>query len=43
MFAGIAFCPGQKYQSDVGGLISALLTLSGVLTPAEMLNHVEYL
>ncbi len=42
-FAGVAFCPGQKYQSDIGGLIGVLLTLHGAMAPAEMLNHVEYL
>ena len=42
-FSGVAFCPGQKYQSNVGGLIRALLTLHGVMTSPEMLNHVEYL
>lgn len=39
--AGIAWCPARKY--DVGRPIDALAVVNGTMTPAEMLNHVEYL
>jgi hypothetical protein len=39
--AGIAWCPAAKYS--VGGLTHALLLVHGLLTPADMRNHVEYL
>lgn len=39
--AGIAWCPATKYS--VGQLIDALTLVHGAMTPAEMVNHVEYL
>ena len=39
--AGVAWCPATKYS--VGQLIDALVLVHGVLTPDEMMNHVEYL
>lgn len=39
--AGIAWCPATKYS--VGQLIQALVLVHGVLSPADMRNHVEYL
>ena len=42
-FAGIAYSHPTKYQSNVGGLIYALECIFKVMTPDEMLNHLEYL
>jgi hypothetical protein len=39
--AGIAWCPATKYS--VGRHIDALELLHAVLTPEQMMNHVEYL
>lgn len=38
--AGIAYA---NAGTTVGELISALMLLCNVLTPSEMINHVEYL
>lgn len=42
-FAGIAFCDADKYLHLPGKLIRDLLTLHGVYTADEMMNHLEYL
>jgi uncharacterized protein with PIN domain len=39
--AGIAWCHPTKYA--VGQLVHALEIVHGAATPAEMVNHVEYL
>jgi predicted nuclease of predicted toxin-antitoxin system len=39
--AGIAWCLATKYS--IGQLIRALLLVHGVLSRAEMVDHVEYL
>jgi hypothetical protein len=40
--AGIAFADYDKFSQAFGLLIRALLTVHGVYTAADMLNHVEY-
>lgn len=42
-FAGVAFCLPKKYQSDVGRLVHALVSLHARLTATDMRDHVEYL
>jgi hypothetical protein len=42
-FAGVAFCDAQKFAPNPGRLVRELLTLHGVYTADDMLNHVEYL
>jgi predicted nuclease of predicted toxin-antitoxin system len=39
--AGIAWCPATKYS--IGDLIRVLVLLHGVLSAAEMQNHLEHL
>ena len=39
--AGIAF--GRAEHCSIGGLIHALLLLHDVLTPEDMMNHIEFL
>lgn len=39
--AGIAWSPAEKH--GVGSLVAALELLHGVLTAADMIDHVEYL
>jgi predicted nuclease of predicted toxin-antitoxin system len=42
-FAGVVFGRAEAYDRRPGQLIRDLLTLHGVYTAADMLNHVEYL
>ncbi|MBX9626709.1 MAG: DUF5615 family PIN-like protein [Gemmataceae bacterium] len=42
-FAGVVYCEPDRYQYDLRRLIRDLLTLFGVLTADDLLDHVEYL
>jgi hypothetical protein len=42
-FAGIVYCAADKYALNPGRLLKDLLTLHGVYTADDMLNHLEYL
>ena len=41
--AGVAYADYGSFGQTVGPLLRALLTLHGVYTATDMLNHVEYL
>ena len=42
-FTGVVFCQPDKYSQNPSRLAADLLTLHGIYTADEMLNHVEYL
>lgn len=39
----MVFCRPDKYSQNPSRLAAELLIVHGVLTAAEMMNHVEYL